>query len=93
MNTSTAIIGGVAAAVVIAAGIYMIDIDQTQEAQLPDVNVTVEDGQLPAFDAEVGSVSVQQEEMSVEVPDVDVTMEERRVTVPTLEVSPPSDDS
>ncbi|MBM1311188.1 hypothetical protein JQT66_13170 [Sulfitobacter mediterraneus] len=93
MKSTTAIIGGAAAAVVIAAGIYMIDIDQTQEARMPDVDVSVNGGQLPEFEAEVGSVSVEQEDVTVDVPDVEVTMEEKRLTVPTLEINPPSDDS
>jgi len=93
MNSTTAIIGGAAAAVVIAAGIYMIDIDQTQETRMPDVDVSVNGGQLPEFEAEVGSVSVEQEDVTVDVPDVEVTMEEKRLTVPTLDIDPPSDDS
>ncbi|KAJ04109.1 hypothetical protein [Sulfitobacter mediterraneus] len=93
MKSTTAIIGGAAAAVVIAAGIYMIDIDQTQETRMPDVDVSVNGGQLPEFEAEVGSVSVEQEDVTVDVPDVEVTMEEKRLTVPTLEINPPSDDS
>ncbi len=93
MKSTTAIIGGAAAAVVIAAGIYMIDIDQTQETRMPDVDVSVNGGQLPEFEAEVGSVSVEQEDVTVDVPDVEVTMEEKRLTVPSLEINPPSDDS
>ncbi|MBM1557639.1 hypothetical protein JQV19_15290 [Sulfitobacter mediterraneus] len=93
MKSTTAIIGGAAAAVVIAAGIYMIDIDQTQETRMPDVDVSVNGGQLPEFEAEVGSVSAEQEDVTVDVPDVEVTMEEKRLTVPTLEINPPSDDS
>jgi hypothetical protein len=61
---------------VIGFAFYMIDIDQTQEAQLPEV--TVEGGQAPEFDAEVG--------------DVDVDSETVEVEVPTLEVEPPKDD-
>ena len=37
MKTSTAIIAGVAAVVLIAAAAYLIDIDQTREARLPSV--------------------------------------------------------
>ncbi|NNE51440.1 MAG: hypothetical protein HKN30_03460 [Sulfitobacter sp.] len=93
MKTGLAIAGVVVVAAVAAAGFYMVDIDQTQETRLPDVEVTVEDGQMPKFDAEVGSVSVGQEEVTVEVPEVNVTMEEETVTVPKISVNPPSDDS
>jgi hypothetical protein len=73
-------IGSIIAAIVVVAlvgfGIYMIDIDQTQEASLPEV--TVEGGQLPEFNAEVGDVDVEEEEVTV--------------TVPKLEVTPPEED-
>ena len=80
-----------AVALVAAAGVYMIDIDQTEEAALPDVDVSVEGGNMPEFDAEVGSIAVEQEDMTVSVPDVDVevTTDEETVSVPTLEVTPP----
>lgn len=71
-----AIIAAIVAVVVIGFGIYMIDIDQTQEAALPEV--TVEGGQMPEFDAEVG--------------DVDVVEKEVTVTVPEIEVTPPEED-
>lgn len=70
-----AIVAAIVGALVIAAGVYMIDIDQTQSAELPEVSV--EGGQLPEFDAEVG--------------DIEVT--EETVTVPSLEITPPEDDS
>ncbi|MFP7673866.1 hypothetical protein ACG74X_10995 [Marivita sp. S0852] len=69
------VIAAVVAVIAIAFGVYMIDIDQTQEAQLPEV--TVEGGELPAFDAEVGDINVTEEDMTV--------------TVPNLEVTPPDD--
>ncbi|MBD3665909.1 hypothetical protein [Sulfitobacter aestuariivivens] len=92
MKTGLAILGGVAAVAVIAAGIYMVDIDQTQEARLPDVDVSVEGGQLPAFDAEVGTIQLSEEEVTVEVPEVEVTMEETTVTVPGISIEPPKND-
>ncbi|WP_425071672.1 hypothetical protein [Sagittula sp. S175] len=74
-----AVIAAIVAIVLVGFGIYMIDIDQTQEARLPDVEVNVEDGQMPKFDAEVG--------------DVDVVEEEVTVTVPKLEVTPPEEEN
>ncbi len=93
MKTALTLAGVVAVAAIAAAGIYMVDIDQTQETRLPDVDVSVDGGQMPAFDAEVGSVELTQEEKTVEVPNVEVTMEEETITVPGLNITPPSDDS
>ena len=73
------VVGALAVVALVVFGFYMVDIDQTQEAALPDVDVSVEGGQLPEFDADVGSVSVGEEEVTV--------------TVPTLDVTPPEDDN
>lgn len=70
-----AAIVGVAA---IAFAIFMIDVDMTDEASLPNVDVNVEGGDLPEFDAEVG--------------DVDVGSKDVTVTVPTVDVVPPEDE-
>ncbi|UWR20941.1 hypothetical protein [Sulfitobacter sp. S190] len=92
MKTAGTIAAIALGAVVIAAGVYMIDIDQTQEARLPDVNIDVEEGQMPAFDAEVGEINLTQEEVTVETPDIDVTMEESTFTVPGIDIQPPQND-
>jgi len=92
MKTSTAVIAGLAAILVIAFAIFFIDIDLTEEGSLPDVDVSVEGGNLPEFDAQTGSVSVTEEEVDVEVPDVEVTTEEKTITVPGVEVTPPAGD-
>lgn len=70
-----AAIVGVAA---IAFAIFMIDVDMTDEASLPNVDVNVEGGDLPEFEAEVG--------------DVDVGSKDVTVTVPTVDVVPPEDE-
>lgn len=66
------IIAAIAAVAVIGFGIYMIDIDQTEEASLPDVDVTVEGGNMPEFEADVGDIDVRTEEVTVTVPTIDV---------------------
>tara|TARA_R110002110_G_scaffold7585_3_gene38683 strand:+ start:985 stop:1353 length:369 start_codon:yes stop_codon:yes gene_type:complete len=91
MKTSTAVIGGLAAIVVIAIGVYMVDIDQTEEGRLPSVDVSVEGGNLPEFEAKTGSVNVTKEEVDVTVPKVEVTTEEKTVTVPGVSITPPSE--
>ncbi|MEQ6247855.1 hypothetical protein ABMC89_03090 [Sulfitobacter sp. HNIBRBA3233] len=95
MKTGLTVAGIVVVALVAGAAIYMVDIDQTEEASLPEVNVSVEEGNMPEFDAEVGSVGLTEEEVTVETPDVDVdvSMEESTVTVPGIEVTPPEDEN
>ena len=53
-----------------ALGLAACDVEQTEEGDLPEVNV--EGGNMPEYD--------------VDVPDVDVKTEETTVEVPTLEV-------
>ncbi|MEL6957963.1 MAG: hypothetical protein AAGL89_03300 [Pseudomonadota bacterium] len=92
MKTGTIVALGVVVAVVAVGATYMIDIDQTQEAQLPDVNVTVEGGQMPEFDADVGSIEIGTEETTVSVPEIEVTMEETTVDVPFIDINAPEED-
>lgn len=61
------------AAIALGFGIYMIDIDQTEEARMPDVDVTVEGGNLPEYDAEVGDIDLGTEEVTMDVPTIDIT--------------------
>lgn len=91
MKTGSAIALGLVAAAAVGFGVYMVDIDQTEEAALPNVDVTVEGGNLPEFDAEVGSVALTEEEATIEVPNVEVTMEEEQVTVPGIQITPPEE--
>lgn len=56
----------------LAIGLAACDVDQTKEAELPEVEVT--GGQVPEFDVETADVDIGMEEKTVEVPDVDVTM-------------------
>lgn len=65
------VIAIVVAAVAIGFGVYMVDIDQTEEASLPDVDLTVEGGNLPEFDAEVGDIETGTEEVTMEVPTIE----------------------
>lgn len=69
-------IGRIIAAIVVVLaiifGIYFINIDQTQEAEMPSVEVDVEGGQAPEFDVETGDIETGTEEVTIEVPTVDV---------------------
>jgi len=55
-------------------GLAACDVDQTKNAQLPDVDVDVNStgGQLPEFNVTPPEVSVGTENKTVQVPDVDV---------------------
>ena len=64
------VLAAIVAVVAIAFGVYMVDIDQTQEATLPEVSV--EGGQMPEYDANVGDVTVTEEEVTVTVPEVNI---------------------
>lgn len=66
------VIAVVVAAVAIGFGVYMVDIDQTEEASLPDVELSVEGGNMPAFDAEVGDIETGTEEVTMEVPTIEI---------------------
>lgn len=92
MKTGLTIVGVAAVAAIAVFGFYMVDIDQTEEARLPTVDVNVEGGQLPEFDADVGSIQMGETEMEVEVPNVEVTTTTETVSLPTLSVTPPADD-
>lgn len=51
-----------------AFGMTACDVDQTEEGEMPDVEV--QEGELPAYDVETPEVNV--EEDTVTVPDVDI---------------------
>ena len=68
------VIGGVALLAIGAAAIYLTDIDLTQTAELPEVNV--EGGQMPDVDMDVADIDVGSETVEVEVPTVDVELPE-----------------
>ncbi|MDP1863474.1 MAG: hypothetical protein ACOH1Q_10325 [Thiobacillus sp.] len=57
-------------------GLSACDVKQTQEGQLPDVEV--KGGQVPKYDVDAG--------------DVDVKMEKKVIEVPTVEVDTPAQD-
>lgn len=66
------VLGAIAAVLIVAFGFFFFDVDQTEEARLPDVDVAVEGGNMPEFDVEAGDVEVGSEEVTLNVPTVDV---------------------
>lgn len=69
-NKTGWIIGGVAILALGTAAIYLTDVDLTQTAELPEVQV--EGGQMPAVDVDVADIDVGSKEVSVEVPTIDI---------------------
>jgi hypothetical protein len=61
----------------------LIDINQTRKGELP--NISVQGGQVPAYDVQTGSVNVGTTERSVDVPKIDTTR--KTVEVPTVNVT------
>lgn len=47
---------------------------QTEEGELPDVDVSAEGGKIPEYDVDAADVDVKTEKREVTVPDVDVNM-------------------
>lgn len=103
------IAGGIALLAIGAAALYLVDVDQTREAQLPtvDVDVSADSGQMPKFDVDVADVSVGSKQVGVDVPNVDVetktievevpvvegNMKEKEFSIPTIEVDKPAEDN
>ena len=65
-----AILAGVVLVAAVAFGVYMVDIDQTEEGAMP--TVSIEGGNLPEYDAEVGDIEVGERDVTVTVPTIDV---------------------
>ncbi|MHA6289538.1 hypothetical protein, partial [Maricaulis sp. CAU 1757] len=86
------IVAVVLVAIIVFFGFQLIDVDQTEEGALPDVDVAVEGGNIPEYDVDVGEVVVGTTEEQVEVPDVDVEMEETTVDVPVIGIEEPEAD-
>ncbi|MBO6816091.1 MAG: hypothetical protein JJ891_14625 [Rhizobiaceae bacterium] len=86
MKTQHAVIAIAAAALVALGAIYFVEVNQTEEGQLPEVDVSVNNGKMPEYEVETGSVKVGSEKTEVTVPEVE--MKEKEVEVPTLEVEP-----
>lgn len=59
-------------AAALAVGMYMVDIEMTEGASLPDVDVSVEGGALPEFEVETGDVEIETTEITTEVPTLTV---------------------
>jgi hypothetical protein len=71
-NAKTALLSAVAAAsLLVLSG---CKVEQTEEAALPDVEVTAEGGNLPKYDVETAKVEMGTKTVEMEVPTADVVM-------------------
>jgi hypothetical protein len=66
-------------------------VKQTEEGELPDVDVNVEEGNLPKYDVDAPDVDVDIERKDVTLPDVDVDLEKKQVPLPDVDVHPADD--
>lgn len=102
------VLGGVVVLALGALALYMVDVDQTEEARLPTVSVDVEEGQVPEFDVDVGEIKLGETDVGVDVPtmdvetktieievpvDADLGTEEKKLSLPTLSIEKPKEDS
>ncbi len=69
------VLGAIAVVLVVAFAIYFVDVDQTEEAALPEVSV--EGGNMPEADVNVGDVETGTEEITVPTIDVQSPEEEQ----------------
>jgi len=72
-------------------GFYSCDVDQTEEGEMPEVDVDVEEGEMPEYDVDWANVNVSTTTRMVEVPKVVVVMEKEEVEVPVIDVNMPDD--
>lgn len=77
---------GVLMCVVLVSG---CQVEQEQQADLPEADVDVQGGQWPEYDVRWADVDVGTEERTITVPVVRVEQETREVTVPYIRVGPP----
>ena len=85
LNLTAALLLGLGASAIALGGCQA---EQTQEGELPDVDVTAEGGQLPEYYVDTADVDVGTREETVTVPDVDVTMPDEQ----PQEEQPPRED-
>ncbi|MEO1168216.1 MAG: hypothetical protein AAFW97_05850 [Pseudomonadota bacterium] len=71
---------------VLAAPLAACDVEQTEEGEMPEIEV--EEGNMPEFDVDTADVDVGTTEETVSVPDIDVSTEEEQVQVPTIDIEP-----
>ena len=64
-------------------------VEQTEEAQAPDVDVEVDAGRWPQYKVNWADIDVGTSERTITVPVVRVEKETRKITVPFIDINPP----
>lgn len=77
------------AALVTGIGLTGCDVEQTEEGEMPEVDVEAEAGNLPEYDVDWADVEVGTRTEMIEVPKVVVVMEKEEVEVPYLNLEMP----
>ena len=77
------------AAPALVMGLWGCDVEQTEEGQMPDVQV--EGGNLPEYDVDGPDVDVSSRPAEVTVPDIDISTERQTIQVPDVNVTMPND--
>ena len=68
-------------------------VKKTEEGRMPDVDVKVDNGNLPKYDVDAPDVDVSVKDKEIKVPDVDVDVHTERKTIPVPDVDVhPADD-
>jgi len=68
------------------------NVEQTEEGEMPEVDVDVEDGNMPEYDVDWANVNVNTTTRTVEIPKVVVVTEEEQVEVPVINVNMPNEE-
>lgn len=67
------------------------DVEQTEEGDMPEVDVDVEEGNMPEYDVDWADVDISTRQETIQVPKVRVTMEEEVTEVPYIDVTMPDE--
>ena len=86
MKIATTSLTPFAALSAVAVAFSACRVEQTEEAEMPEVDVSVEGGNLPKYNVDTPKVDVTMKEENVPVPTVEV--EEKTIEVPEVEVTP-----
>ncbi|MEM7701758.1 MAG: hypothetical protein AAF251_07455 [Pseudomonadota bacterium] len=65
-------------------GLAACDVQQTKEGEMPDVDVSVDAGNLPEYEVDAPELKIGTTETEVEVPDVEVTTKTETIDVPVI---------
>lgn len=82
-------IGVTAASILMVFSLGACSVEQTEEGEMPDVNV--EGGEMPEYDVDAADVDVGTDTATITVPDVDVSTDTATATIPDVDVNPPAD--